>query len=405
MSAADLAGLDPDDLIIELLSEPTSQDPYPLYHALREVAPNHPSMLGVRFVSSHAGCVELLRSHDFTTGFGLAGEGFEDRPFIQKTMEILVFTNGDQHTRLRRLVGLAFSPRRVEAVEPRLQAFVDTLLDDIAAAGGAELITEYAMPVPAMALTEMLGAPYEDHRAIQGWVDAVANSMKPVLEDELVRLADIATVEFDGYIRDLIAERRKNLGDDLLSALIAAEEEGDRLTENELANLLFTIMAAGNETTTSLISTGTKLLLENPDEHKKLAADPSLIGNAVEEMLRYEAPIQNAFMRIADRDTVLMGDEVVEGEMVAALIGAANHDPAVFPDPDRFVVDRPGAENHLSFGGGIHFCLGRRIGLQSGMLALSALLRRFPDLKIEGTPTWRKTIPTRRLDRLDVTTT
>ncbi len=184
--------------------------------------------------------------------------------------------------------------------------------------------------------------------------------MKPVLEDELVRLADIATVEFDGYIRDLIAERRRDPGDDLLSALIAAEEEGDRLTENELANLLFTIMAAGNETTTSLISTGTKLLLENPDEHKKLAADPSLIGNAVEEMLRYEAPIQNAFMRIADRDTTLMGDEVVEGEMVAALIGAANHDPAVFPDPDRFVVDRPGAENHLSFGGGIHFCLGRR---------------------------------------------
>jgi cytochrome P450 len=290
-------------------------------------------------------------------------------------------------------------------VVPRLQAFVDTLLDGIAAAGGAELVTEYAMPVPAMALTEMLGAPYEDHRAIQGWVDAVANSMKPVLEDELVRLADIATVEFDGYIRDLIAGRRKHLGDDLLSALIAAEEEGDRLTENELANLLFTIMAAGNETTTSLISTGTKLLLENPDEHKKLAADPSLIGNAVEEMLRYEAPIQNAFMRIADRDTTLMGEEVVEGEMVAALIGAANHDPAVFPEPDRFVVDRPGAENHLSFGGGIHFCLGRRIGLQSGMLALSSLLRRFPDLKLEGTPNWRKTIPTRRLDRLDVTTT
>jgi pimeloyl-[acyl-carrier protein] synthase len=396
--------MDPDDILIELLSEPQTQDPYPLYHALREAAPNHPSMLGVRFVSSHRGCTELMRSHDFATGFGLAGGGFEDRPFIKKTMEILVFTNGDQHTRLRRLVGIAFSPRMVEAVVPRLRTFVDKLLDDLAAAGRAELVTEFAMPVPAMALTEMLGAPFEDHRAIQGWVDAVANSMKPVLEDELVRLADIATIEFDSYIRDLIAERRRSPGDDLLSALITAEEEGDRLTENELANLLFTIMAAGNETTTSLISTGTKLLLENPDEQKKLAADPSLIANAVEEMLRYEAPIQNAFMRIAERDTTLLGDEVVEGEMVAALIGAANHDPEVFEDPDRFQIDRTGAENHLSFGAGIHFCLGRRVGLQSGMLALGSLFRRFPDLRLAEEPVWRKTIPTRRLERLDVTT-
>ena len=361
-------------------------------------------MLGVRFVSSHAGCTELMRSHDFTTGFGLAGGGFEDRPFIQKTMEILVFTNGEQHTRLRRLVGIAFSPRMVEGVVPRLQAFVDHLLDDLAAAGGAELVTQYAMPVPAMALTEMLGAPFEDHRTIQGWVDAVANSMRPVLEDELVRLADVATVEFDGYIRDLIQERRRHLGDDLLSALIAAEEEGDRLTENELANLLFTIMAAGNETTTSLISTGTMLLLDHPDELKKLVADPSLMGNAVEEILRYEAPIQNAFMRIAACDTTLAGEEVVEGEMVAALIGAANRDPAVFPDPDRFLVDRPGAEAHLSFGAGIHFCLGRRVGLQSGMLALQSLIHRFPDLRLAERPVWRKTVPTRRLDRLDVLT-
>jgi cytochrome P450 len=396
--------MDPDDILIELLSDPQTQDPYPLYTSLRETAPNHPSMLGVRFVSSHAGCTELMRSHDFTTGFGLAGGGFEDRPFIKKTMEILVFTNGEQHTRLRRLVGIAFSPRMVEGVVPRLQAFIDQVLDDIAARGGAELVTEYAMPVPAMALTEMLGAPFEDHRAIQGWVDAVANSMRPVLEDELVRLADVATEEFDGYIRDLIAARRRDPGDDLLSALIAVEEEGDRLTENELANLLFTIMAAGNETTTSLVSTGMMLLLDHPDELKKLVADPGLMGNAVEEILRYEAPIQNAFMRIAACDTTLMGDEVVEGEMVAALVGAANRDPAVFPDPDRFQVDRPGAEAHLSFGAGIHFCLGRRVGLQSGMLALSSLIRRFPELRLAERPVWRKTVPTRRLDRLDITT-
>jgi len=395
---------DPDDIVIELLSEPQPEDPYPLYHALREVAPNHPSMLGVRFMSSHAGCTELLRSSAFTTGFGFGGEGFEERPFIKKTMEILVFTNGPQHARLRRLVALAFSPKMVEGVVPKLQAFVDETLDRIAEMGSCDLLVEYAMPVPAMVLTELLGAPFEDHRRVQAWVDAVANSMKPVLEDELVARADVATVEFDGYIRGLMAERKRNPGDDLLSALIAAEEEGDRLTENELANLLFTIMAAGNETTTSLISSGTKLLLTHPDEHRKLVDDPGLIGNAVDEMLRYEAPIQNSFMRIAAQDTELLGEEVVEGELVAALVGAANRDPAVFEDPDRFRVDRGNAEDHLSFGSGIHFCLGRRVGLQSGMVALSSLIRRFPKLELAETTRWRKTIPTRRLDRLDVVT-
>ena len=395
---------DPDDILIELLSEPQPEDPYPLYHALREAAPSHPSMLGVRFVSSHAGCTELLRSSAFTTGFGFGGEGFEDRPFIKKTMEILVFTNGPQHARLRRLVALAFSPRMVEGVVPKLQAFVDTTLDRIADLGSCDLLVEYAMPVPAMVLTELLGAPFEDHRQVQAWVDAVANSMKPVLEDELVAKADVATVEFDAYIRSLMAERKRNPGDDLLSALIAVEEEGDRLTENELANLLFTIMAAGNETTTSLISSGTKLLLTHPDEYRKLVDDPALIGNAVDEMLRYEAPIQNSFMRIAASDTELLGDEVVEGELVAALVGAANRDPAVFDDPDRFLVDRPNADEHLSFGSGIHFCLGRRVGLQSGMVALSSLIARFPKLELAEETRWRKTIPTRRLDRLDVVT-
>ena len=145
-------------------------------------------------------------------------------------------------------------------------------------------------------------------------------------------------------------------------------------------------------------------LLEQPSELARLQADHSLVPTAVDEFLRYEAPIQNSFMRIAAQDTELLGDEVVEGELVAALVGAANRDPAVFDDPDRFWVDRPNAEDHLSFGSGIHFCLGRRVGLQSGMVALSSLIRRFPKLELAETTRWRKTIPTRRLDRLDVVT-
>jgi cytochrome P450 len=147
-----------------------------------------------------------------------------------------------------------------------------------------------------------------------------------------------------------------------------------------------------------------KLLLSHPDEYRKLVDEPSLIGNAVDEMLRYEAPIQNSFMRIAACDTELMGEEVVEGELVAALVGAANRDPAVFDEPDRFLIDRRNADDHLSFGSGIHFCLGRRVGLQSGMVALSSLIKRFPKLELAEETRWRKTIPTRRLDRLDVVT-
>jgi cytochrome P450 len=208
---------------------------------------------------------------------------------------------------------------------------------------------------------------------------------------------------FHAYIRDLLAERRANPGDDLISALCAVEEEGDRITEAELLNVLFTIMAAGSETTTSLIASGTMLIGSHPAEREKLLADSALVSNAVDEILRYEAPVQNSFMRVALRDTTLGGDEVVEGEHVVALIGAANRDPARFAEPDRFLIDRANAGDHLAFGNGTHLCLGRILARQQGMSALGTLFRRFPHLSlIDDQPVWRKTLPTRRLDRLHV---
>jgi len=395
--------VDPDGLTIELMSDPQPVDPYPLYHALRTVAPNHPSMLGVRFVSSYAGCVELMRSPDFGQSFGFGSEEYGDSAFIKMVGEMLILTNPPQHTRLRRLVSIAFSPRMIERQVPKIQANVDALLDRMAATGGGDLVAEFANPIPAMMLCDLLGAHFEDQPKIQGWSDAVADAVKPVLDEEVLRRADEATLAFHAYIRDLIAERKADPGDDLISALCAVEEEGDRITETELVNVLFTIMAAGSETTTSLIASGTMLIGSHPDERAKLAADPTLVSNAVDEILRYEAPVQNSFMRVALRDTTLCGEEVVEGEHVVALIAAANRDPAQFSDPDRFLIDRPNAGDHLAFGNGIHFCLGRVLGRQQGMIALGTLFRRFPDLSlVDDEIVWRKTLPTRRLDRLNV---
>lgn len=404
MEQTTIEDLDPDDLAIELMGDPQPADPYPLYHALRAAAPNHPSMLGVRFVSSYAGSIELLRSADFGQSFGFGSEDrFEDSAFIRMVGEMLILTNPPQHTRLRRLVSIAFSPRMIERQIPRIQANVDTLLDRMAAAGGGDLVAEFANPIPAMMLCDLLGAHFEDQEMIQRWSDAVADAVKPVLEDEVLHAADEAVLAFHAYIRDLVAERRTNPGDDLISALGAVEEEGDRISEAELLNVLFTIMAAGSETTTSLIASGTMLLGSHPSEREKLLADPALVSNAVDEILRYEAPVQNSFMRVALRDTVLCGDEVVEGEHVVALIAAGNRDPAHFADPDRFLVDRPNAGDHLAFGNGTHFCLGRVLARQQGMAALGTLFRRFPDLSlVDDGPVWRKTLPTRRLDHLTV---
>ncbi|GAA0617324.1 cytochrome P450 [Sporichthya brevicatena] len=402
MPADEALSTDPDDLLIELMSEPQPADPYPLYHALRSVAPNFPSILGVRFLSSHAACLDMLRSTAFQNGFGSGADEFADHPFIKMTKEILIFTNPPQHTRMRRLAAFAFTPKTVVNLRPAVQAFVDERLDAMADAGKSEIMADLGSPVPAMVVCKLLDAPMDDYAMVQAWVDAVSAPMKPVLEADLIELADAATIEFDAYIKDLIAARRRNLGDDLLSRLIAAEEDGDRLTTTELANLLFTIIAAGNETTAGLITTGTYLLLSNPEQRVRLGERPELIENTIDEILRYESPLQNVFMRFALEDTEIDGEPIIQNEQVMGLIAAANRDPAVFPDPDRFDIERTNLNETLAFGHGIHFCIGRAIGRQTGVVTLGSLFRRFPDMRLAAEPTWRKTLPSRRLDRLDV---
>lgn len=405
---ADVAVMDADAIISQLMSPVALADPYPLYDRLRATAPNHLSSTGVRFVSTYQLCGELLRSRDFGQSFGLGSEGRdEESAFISMIKESLVLANPPQHTRLRKLVSLAFSARMIKELSPRIQERVDALLDAMAAkmaAGGtADIVTDLAMPLPALILGEMLGAREEDQERLREWEEAIADNVKPILDEELLRRADVATKELHKYIRELMVERRARPGDDIISVLTRIESEGDTLTEIELVNVIFTIMAAGSQTTTATLSTAMYLLLSDADSRSRLIAEPTLIPNALDEVMRFEAPVQNSFMRIALRPTELGGQKVAEGDHVVALLAAANRDPEVFQRPDSLEVDRAEVAKSLAFGSGIHSCLGRALGRQQVIQGVETLLRRFPRLRLaEQEIVWRRLLPVRQLDHLYV---
>ena len=404
----DVATMAPDEIIGALMSPVALADPYPLYDRLRTIAPNHLSAVGVRFVSTHDLCGELLRSRDFGQSFGFGSEGTdEDSTFIAMIKESLILANPPVHTRLRKLVSLAFSARMIKELSPRIQERVDGLLDVLAvkmAGGGtADIVADIGMPLPALVIGEMLGAREEDQERLREWEEAIADNVKPILDEELLRRADWATKELHGYIRELMTERRLRPGDDIISVLTNLESEGETLTEIEVVNVIFTIMAAGAQTTTATLSTAMYLLLQDPEARARLVAEPELIPHALDEVMRFEAPVQNSFMRIALRPTELGGEKVEEGEHIVGFMAAANRDPKAFADPDGFIVDRPDVAKSLAFGSGIHTCLGRALGRQQVIQGVESILLRFPDLQLaEQDIVWRRLLPVRQLDHLYV---
>jgi hypothetical protein len=393
------------DQIIMALMQPNLPEPHQLYRVLRETAPSHRSALGLRFLSTHAGCVELLRSKDFTQSFGLVEpERMAASPFFRSVTEMIILTDPPDHSRLRKLVAKAFTPRMVETLRPGLEERVGELLDGLAGRDEVDVVAEFAEPIPSLTLCQLIGAPFEEYRQIDEWSDAIQNALTPIIADDVLARADAAVVEFHSYIRELVAARRREPRDDLVSALAAAEADGDRLTESELVNMVFTMLAAGAETTMATISSGVLLIGTHDSERAKLLADPGLVGNAVDEIVRYDAPVQNSFLRVAQRATEVAGVQIDAGEAVVALIAAANRDPAAFTDADEFRIDRTDARDNLAFGTGIHNCIGKALGVTQARVALGALFARFPELRVlDERPVWRKTMPNKRLDRLRVT--
>jgi unspecific monooxygenase len=360
-------------------------DPYSVYARMLREAPVYPSPLGGVVLSRYTDCEGVLRnqklwSADFRNAAETVGLGADfdamgiERPFL--------FLDPPDHTRLRRLVQKAFTPRVVEELRPRVQQLVDGMLDAAEAKGSMEVIEDLAYPLPVIVISEMLGVPPEDHTQFRGWSASLAKSLDPTGPLTPGGASDLQSVlqEFDTYFRGLIAKRRTDPGDDLLTALIAAEDEGDKLTEGELLATARLILVAGHETTVNLIANGILQLLRHPDQFAMLRENPTLTASATEEVLRFDPPVQLTG-RIALDDTEFDGVPVPRGHGVVCLIGAANRDPEHFERSDVFDITR-NDDRHLAFGHGIHYCLGAPLARIEGQIALSTVARRFPDLHL-----------------------
>ncbi len=297
------------------------------------------------------------------------------------------------HTRLRTLVQKAFTPRMVERLRPRIETLVEEALNAAGERGGMDLVADLAYPLPVTVIAELLGVPVEDRAAFRRWSDALVGALDPVAPANRRGAVLAARDALHAYLRQVIAERRADPRDDLISRLVEAEEQGDRLSGPELLAMGVLLLVAGHETTVNLISNGVNALLNHPDQLARLHREPELIEPAVEELLRYDSPVQLTG-RVALEALELGGQRVEPGQMVTLMLGAANRDPRVFADPGRLDLGRD-PNPHLAFGRGIHFCLGAPLARLEGQIAIGALIRRFPGLRLAGVPERRPTVTLR----------
>ncbi len=305
------------------------------------------------------------------------------------------------HTRLRTLVQKAFTPRVVERLRPRIEALVKEALDEAEARGSMDLVADLAYPLPVTVIAELLGVPVEDRSAFRRWSDALVGALDPVALTDRRSAVLAARDALHAYLERVVAERRAAPRDDLISRLVEAEEQGDRLSGPELLAMGVLLLVAGHETTVNLIGNGINALLAHPDQLARLRDEPELIEPAVEELLRYDSPVQLTG-RVALEELELGGRRVEPGQMLMLLLGAANRDPRVFAEPERLDLGRD-PNPHLAFGRGIHFCLGAPLARLEGQIAIRELVRRFPTLRLAGTPERRPTVTLRGFASLPLT--
>jgi cytochrome P450 len=381
-------------------------DPYPTYHRLRAEDPVHQSPLGFWVLTRYEDVVASLRDPRMVkepiaafvaARFGLAA------PPTGMGLSMLDRDPPD-HTRLRGLVSKAFTPRVIEQLRPHIQQIVDGLLDKVEGEPGMDLIEQFAYPLPVIVICEMLGVPVADHERFKGWGLDIARGLDAIMlppDSPVAERSMHARHALAAYFRELIAARRAAPRDDMLSGLIAAEEAGDKLSEDELLATCILLLVAGHETTVNLIGNGSLALLRHPDQRKRLQDDPGLITTAVEELLRFDGPVQRT-ARIPSEDVVIGGRTIGKGEMVMPFIGAADRDPAQFRDPDRLDLGRTD-NRHIAFGWGIHFCIGAPLARVEGQIAINTLLRRKPKLALAtDTPEYRQSLTLRGLSHLPV---
>jgi hypothetical protein len=387
------------------LSPEFIRDPYPFFHRLRDYDPLWRSPFG-RIATRHKDVGAVLRDRRFGKDFiGRArrnyGAAAEDEPVL-RTMRLAMLTQDPpDHTRLRGLVVKAFTARRVENMRADIQRIVDGAIDRVEPLGRMDVIADLAFRLPVMVICDMLGIPADHHERFLAGARMAGRSIEPVpMSRAELDAANAGQAALKEYFLELFALRRREPGEDLTTHLIQAEEAGSQLTADELIANILLLFVAGHETTVNLIGNGVLALHRHPEQLALLRARPDMIGNAIEEFLRYDSSVQVTY-RVAFEDVDLNGTAIAQGEAVMCLLGAANRDPAAYAAPDRLDIARPNI-HPLSFGGGIHHCLGAQLARLEAEVALATLLRRLPGLMLEeaDNPDWRPTFVLRGLKRL-----
>jgi cytochrome P450 len=386
-------------------------DPYPFYDALRTHDPVHRSPLNFFVLTRYDDVARVLRNNEFARDIEQHATVDRDPARMARlarrqqmydegvTAKVILNLDPPDHTRLRRLVSLAFTPSAIERLRPRVQQLVDDALDVAADRGAMELVDDLAFPVPFQVISDLLDLPTDRSDEVRDWSQAITASIEPASSEAELDAADAAALEMEAYLSDVIEHRRRNLGDDLLSALITAEESGDRLSAVELKSFVVLLYVAGHETTVNLIGNGIHALLNNRDELRRWQADPSLDQGAIDELLRFDGPVQHT-VRVPTQPVQFRDVQVPPGIVVMASLGAANHDPEVFADPHTLHLDRPNANRHLAFAAGAHYCLGAALAKLEAQVAITSLIRRFPHLQLAGEPTWRDRLTIRGVNHL-----
>jgi cytochrome P450 len=396
---------------VDISSPAFKANPYPFYAQLRNEAPVHRVILGDKrpawLVSRYDDVVTVLKDDRFVKDkrYVMSREQLAREPWIPKMLKPIernmLDTDAPDHTRLRALVHMAFTPRLIENMRERIQRLTDELLDAMEARGRMDLIRDYALPLPTTIIAEMLGVPDRERHKFHRWSNAIVSTVPGRWQMLKVIPSLIALLR---YIRRLVRTRRAAPQDDLVSALVEAHAAGDRLSEDELLAMVSLLLIAGHETTVNLIGNGMLALLEHPHQLELLRDDPGLIKPAVEELLRFDGPLETATERYAREDVTIAGVTIPRGEMVFVVLASANRDERQFTSPDSLDLTRE-PNKHLSFGLGAHFCLGAPLARLEGQIAINTLLRRVPDLRLTVAPDrlrWRRGLLLRGLESLPV---
>ncbi len=386
-------------------------DPFPHLSEMRDLAPVQQTLAGPWALFRYDDVFRLLRDPALSVDDVNADLSVSQRAVMYEEVfgddmlrpdTSILNTDPPDHTRLRRLISKVFTPRAIEALRPMIQRLVDDALDQMAADGTTNVVDRLAFPLPFDVISEMMGMPDSDRDQIRDWSEALVKTLDPILTEEDIRAAHRASVAMDAHITEVIEWKRSSPGDDLMTRLIEAEEDGDRLSAEELRDQVVVLFVAGHETTVNLVGTGIYELLRHPDQLRLWRDDPSISPNAIEELLRFVAPVQFS-RRIATSDLDYGGQTIGKGSFVLAGLASANRDESHWgPTANQLDLTRESAGSHLSFGNGIHYCLGASLAKLEGRIAIGSFIERFPHAKVVGEPVWNGRINLRGLQELMV---